>query len=207
MASTGMGQFGLDQARKRLVNPPDANNLPAGVPSRNVGAASTGTRPIDAERGRLAAGAGGGAPVTQPGQRAAQVGPPPIRTPTPRPGTIDPAAARAQYEEKAAAAGRGQAPESSHLNEQQFGPPQHVVRAQRMAQAQRTTDILQRLRGPGGFQHVLAYAYGAHKDPETYAAHIHPAHFFGGVLSQHARQQAQAERQVARAPKPPRVSG
>lgn len=153
----GMGQFGLDKARENLTNPPDANNLPAGVPSRNVPVGSMGT------------------PVMGTGPQRA-----------------------------------GQQEQEPRLNPQQFGLPPHIEKAARMAQGQRSMDMLTRIhKAPvvEKFSHILAYAYGVHKDPETYAAYIHPGQYFGGVLAQHQRQQAHLQKQAAKAPKPPRISG
>jgi hypothetical protein len=82
-------------------------------------------------------------------------------------------------------------PEAGPMS-QQFNP--HQAQVNKLGERARRNDMISKLRGPGGLQHVMAFAYGVHKDPVAYQAHINPMGHAKRQVAQYNQAQTQARR-------------
>lgn len=176
----GMGEVGLNRVRANLANPPDAANLPAGVPqgqktqipgsSMTSGTGSAMSTPVlHPKQFGSPKPSAFGPPTTAPASGAPAMGPlagtrpsAPV-SPFNRPATPSVSAMTLpEFRARRSAQNAALPKPDSALNPKQFSaPPIHHV----AGQALRTHHALSRIAGKGGIKHVLDFALGSHNTP------------------------------------------
>lgn len=175
----GMGEVGLSRVRSNLANPPDAPNLPAGVPQGQKTA-------IPGSSMTSGTGSAMSTPTLQPkqfGPRQSSFGPPKTgltppgmpqrgtggtRPTAPVPPFHQPASPSTsamtlpEFRAKRSASNAALPQPDPALNPKQFSaPPIHHI----AGQALRTHNALSKISGKGGLKHVLDFALGSHITP------------------------------------------
>lgn len=171
----GMGEVGLNRVRANLANPPDAPNLPAGVPqgqrtqipgssaTSGTGSATPTLQPKQFGSPRPSAF---GPPKTTPSSGAPTMGPlAGTRPKSPIPAFQQPATPSTsamtlpEFRARRTATNAALPQPDSALNPKQFSaPPIHHV----AGQALRTHGAMKKLSGKGGIKHILDFAMGSH---------------------------------------------